>query len=149
LLTGPPSFVFTVDAAYEYLIYGTYGFRSYYGGGVTANLINGEYVPRTETVTNVAKAFKSSFRMGFELKTGLEFVLKNRPRNLAIHVGARYNLMNLFNEDNQVTPITQKSNLNLNDGDADSGPGFKRFIGMFSIDFGLNIYPDIERKRIR
>ncbi len=32
----------TIDAGYEYLFYGTYGFRSYYGAGLTGNFISGD-----------------------------------------------------------------------------------------------------------
>lgn len=141
--------IITIDAGYEYVFYGTYGFRSYYGGGLTGNIISGEYRPATATLTNVAKTFESTFRLGFELKAGLEFVMKNRKRNLGIQVGAKYNLMNLFNDDNQNALLGQTTKLNLNDGDASGGPGFKRYIGIVSIDVGLNIYPDVKRTRRR
>lgn len=137
----------TIDAGYEYLFYGTYGFRSYYGGGLTLNFISGEYTPKTETATNFSKSFESSLRVGLEIKAGLEFVLKNKHRNLGINFGGRYNLMNLFNDDNSVNTTGSKTDLSLNDGNDTGGPGFKRYIGMFSIDVGLNIYPDVKRIR--
>ena len=137
--------IMTIDAGYEYLFYGTYGFRSYYGGGLTGNFISGEYTAKAETVDNYSKKFESTFRLGLELKAGLEFVLKNKKRNLGINLGARYNLMNLFNDDNSIDSAGMKENLNLNDGDAEGGPGFKRYMGMISIDVGLNIYPDVKR----
>ncbi|MEO8211479.1 MAG: hypothetical protein ABI840_13045 [bacterium] len=139
--------IMSIGAGYEYLFYGTYGFRSYYGGGLTGNIISGEYIPATVTATNVARTFESTFRVGMELKAGLEFVLKNRKRNLGIHVGARYNLMNLFNDDNQPVSTGARGEENFNDGDAIGGPGFKRYMGIVSIDVGLNIYPDVRRTR--
>ncbi|MEZ4691100.1 MAG: hypothetical protein R3A12_13435 [Ignavibacteria bacterium] len=36
------------------------------------------------------------------------------------------------------------TNLNLNDGDGTGGPGFKRYLGMLSIDIGISIYPDVK-----
>ena len=137
--------IMTIDAGYEYLFYGTYGFRSYYGGGLTCNIISGTYTPKTETATNFSKSFESSVRIGMELKAGLEFVFKNKHRNLGINFGGRYNLMNLFNDDNSVDSSGNTSNLSLNDGNGPGGPGFKRYMGMFSVDVGLNIYPDVRR----
>jgi hypothetical protein len=135
--------IITIGAGYEYVFYGSTLFRSYYGGGLTGNVISGKYTPGMASQTNYEKKFESSFRVGLELRTGLEFVLKNKKRNLGVTVGARYNLMNLFNDDNATPLLGQSENLSLNDGDdAASGPGFKRYIGMFSIDFGLNIYAD-------
>ncbi|MBK6773346.1 MAG: hypothetical protein IPI04_18805 [Ignavibacteria bacterium] len=137
----------TIDAGYEYLFYGTYGFRSYYGAGLTGNIISGKYTPKNETVNNVGKSFESTFRMGLELKAGLEFVFKNSKRNLGLNVGARYNLMNLFNDDNKEPLLGETENLNLNDGDSNGGPGFKRYMGTISVDVGLNIYPDVKKIR--
>ncbi len=142
--------IITVDAGYEYLFYGTYGFRSYYGIGLTGNIISGSYDPGTVTQTNVPKTFESSFRVGMELKAGLEFVLNSSKKNFGINVGAKYNLMNLFNDDNASPSLGQTQNLNLNDGDdAASGPGFKRYIGVVSIDVGLNIYPDVKKRVVK
>ncbi len=138
--------IITVGAGYEYVFYGTYGFRSYYGGGLTGNIISGTYTPGVASQTNFEKKYESSLRFGLELRTGLEFVLKNDKRNLGIVIGARYNLMNLFNDDNATPTLGQTENLSLNDGDdAASGPGFKRYMGMVSIDFGLNLYPDVKK----
>lgn len=137
----------TISAGYEYLFYGTYGFRSYYGGGLTANFISGDFTPNPQTVTNYPQSFESSFRVGLEMKAGLEFVFKNSKRNLGLNVGARYNLMNLFNGDNSVAAAgpDQYLNQNLNDGSDAGGPGFKRYVGMLSIDVGINIYPDVKK----
>jgi len=142
--------IITIGAGYEYVFYAPNTlFRSYYGGGLTGNIISGEYTPGQASQFNTAKTFESSFRVGLELRTGLEFVLNSKKRNLGFTVGARYNLMNLFNDDNATPLLGQTENLSLNDGDdAASGPGFKRYMGMISIDVGLNIYPDV-KKRIR
>ncbi|MBS1551740.1 MAG: hypothetical protein JST15_06700 [Bacteroidetes bacterium] len=137
----------TIGAGYEYLFYGTYGFRSYYGIGLTGNIISGKYIPRNETVNNVPKTFKSTFRVGMEIKAGLEFVFKNSKRNLGLNVGGRYNLMNLFNDDNKAPLLGETENLSLNDGDSNGGPGFKRYIGTVSVEVGLNIYPDVKKIR--
>jgi hypothetical protein len=138
--------IITIGAGYEYLFYGSYGFRSYYGGGLTGNIISGKYTPGVANQFNTAKTFESSFRVGLEIRSGLEFVLKNNKRNLGITIGGRYNLMNLFNDDNATPALGQTENLSLNDGnDAASGPGFKRYMGMFSLDIGLNIYPDVKK----
>jgi hypothetical protein len=142
--------IVTIDAGYEYVFYGTYGFRSYYGIGFTGNIINGDFTPNpSDTLYNIAKSFESSFRVGMELKAGLEFVFKNSKRNLGLNVGARYNLMNLFNDDNTLPTAKQTSNINLNDGDSNGGPGFKRYMGIVSIDVGLNIYPDVKKIKRR
>jgi hypothetical protein len=139
--------IITIGAGYEYVFYGTPRFRSFYGGGLTGNIISGKYTPGMASQTNYEKKFKSSFRVGFELRTGLEVVL-NSKRNLGFTVGARYNLMNLFNDDNSTPLLGQSENLSLNDGDdAASGPGFKRYMGMISIDVGLNIYPDVKERK--
>lgn len=138
--------IVTIDAGYEYLFFGTYGFRSYYGIGFTGNIINGSFEPNpADTLTNYARSFESSFRVGMEVKAGLEFVFKNKKRNLGLNIGARYNLMNLFNDDNTAAFDGQSENLNLNDGDSNGGPGFKRYLGIVSIDVGLNIYPDVKK----
>ncbi|MBL8005966.1 MAG: hypothetical protein JNJ56_00415 [Ignavibacteria bacterium] len=138
--------IVTIDAGYEYLFFGTYGFRSYYGIGFTGNIINGSFEPNpADTLLNYARSFESSFRVGMEVKAGLEFVFKNKKRNLGLNIGARYNLMNLFNDDNTAAFDGQTENLNLNDGDSNGGPGFKRYMGIVSIDVGLNIYPDVKR----
>lgn len=138
--------IVTIDAGYEYLFFGTYGFRSYYGIGFTGNIINGSFEPNpADTLLNYARSFESSFRVGMEVKAGLEFVFKNKKRNLGLNIGARYNLMNLFNDDNTAAFDGQSENLNLNDGDSNGGPGFKRYLGIVSIDVGLNIYPDVKK----
>jgi len=139
--------IVTIDAGYEYLFYGTYGFRSYYGGGFTGNFISGRYDPNPASPTNVAKTFESTFRVGMEVKAGLEFVFKNSKRNLGLNVGMRYNIANLFNSENLTPKAGQTTNLNLNDGSDAGGPGFKRYIGIVSIDVGLNIYPDVKKIR--
>jgi len=139
--------IVTFDAGYEYVFYGTYGFRSYYGAGLTGNLISGKYIPKNMTAANPEKTFESTFRVGMEIKAGLEFVFKNSKRNLGINVGGRYNLVNLFNADNALPNLGPNENLNLNDGSGDGGPGFKRYIGLFSLDIGLNIYPDVKKTR--
>lgn len=143
--------ILTFGAGYEYLFAKTNStFRSYYGGGLTGNLISGKYTPGTASMTNVPLTFESSFRIGLEFKSGLEFIIKNNKRNLGINIGGRYNLMNLFNDDNAKPTLGQTEDLNLNDGDdASSGPGFKRYIGMFSIDVGLNIYPDAKKVPVK
>jgi hypothetical protein len=137
--------IVTFDAGYEYLFYGTYGFRSYYGAGLTGNIISGDYTPNPATQTNTAKTFESTFRVGMELKAGLEFVFNTSRKNLGLNVGATYNLTNLFNDDNQSPSLGQTENLNLNDGSETGGPGFKRYIGIVSINVGLNIYPDVKK----
>ncbi|MEO8665198.1 MAG: hypothetical protein ABI462_06855 [Ignavibacteria bacterium] len=134
----------TIDAGYEFLFYGTYKFRSYYGAGLTGNIIKGEYTPLFPNDVNKALTFESTFRLGFELKAGLEFIFNSRKRNFGLNVGAKYNLTNLFNDDNATASLGQTQNLNLNDG-KDSRAGFKRYIGIVSIDVGLNIYPDVKR----
>ncbi len=136
----------TIDAGYEYLFYGTSSFRSYYGGGLTGNIISGSYNPNPSTTdtTNISRTFESSFRLGMELKAGLEFILKNKNRNLGISIGAKYNLTNLFTDNNaDITPGQSES---LNDGSGSPGPGFKRYIGIVSVDVGFTIYPDVKRK---
>lgn len=140
--------IYTFGAGYEYVFYGSGdAFRSYYGGALTGNLISGEFLPGASTTGLSKLEFEQSFRMGLELRTGLEFVIKNERRNLGINLGARYNLMNLFNDDNRKPDSLQTSDLNLNDGDeVGSGPGYKRYLGMVSIDIGLNIYPDSKKK---
>jgi len=135
----------TIDAGYEYLFYGTYGFRSYYGIGLTGNVISGSYTPNVASATNVATALESSFRVGMELKAGLEFVLNTSRKNLGITVGGKYNLMNLFNDQNGTPSTGQTENLNWNDGDGQGGPGFKRYIGIVSVEVGLSIYPDVKK----
>jgi hypothetical protein len=138
----------TIDAGYEYLFYGTYGFRSYYGAGLTGNFISGTYTPNplsTDT-TNVARTFESSFRLGMELKAGLEFVFNNKNKNIGISVGAKYNLVNLFTADNADIIPGQPESLNDGTGSPGQGPGFKRYIGIVSVDVGLTIYPDVKRK---
>lgn len=136
----------TIGLGYEHVVFGKeQGFRSYFGGGLSGNIISGEFEPKNPAIVN-ARKFESSFRVGMELKSGLEFVFKNRNRNLGFHLGARYNLMNLFNDDNQ-TLASRTTEENLNDGDGPGGPGFKRYIGIISIDFGLNIYPDVKRTK--
>ncbi|MDZ4711496.1 MAG: hypothetical protein SGI89_04140 [bacterium] len=140
--------IITVGAGYEYVFYGTYGFRSYYGAGLTGNIISGDYEPRAVTTVNFPKSFKSTFRVGMELKAGLEFIFNTRRKNFGLNVGARYNLMNLFNDENKADLIGQTKDLYLNDGDGANGPGFKRYIGVVSVDVGLNIYPDVKRTRI-
>ncbi|MBP9190949.1 MAG: hypothetical protein KBF96_00200 [Ignavibacteria bacterium] len=139
--------VVTLDAGYEYLFYGTYGFRSYYGAGLTGNFISGEYTPAGNSTNpiNVAKSFDSQFRFGMELKAGLEFIFNTSKKNLGLNVGAKYNLMNLFTDDNAEPTLGQTTNLNLNDGDGTGGPGFKRYMGMLSIDIGISIYPDVKK----
>ncbi|MBS1517199.1 MAG: hypothetical protein JSS91_03850 [Bacteroidetes bacterium] len=139
--------IMTFDAGYEYLFYGTYGFRSYYGIGLTGNIISGKYKPNTPSLTNVEKSIESTFRVGMEIKAGLEFVLNNSKKNIGINVGGRYNLMNLFNDDNAAPLLGQTSGLNLNDGSEAGGPGYKRYIGIFSLDVGLNIYPDVKKTK--
>ena len=79
--------------------------------------------------------------------TGLEIVLNNSKRNLGINIGGRYNLTNLFNADNALPTAGQTDNFNLNDGGEAGGPGFKRYIGIFSLDVGLNIYPDVKKTK--
>lgn len=140
--------IVTIDAGYEYLFYGTYSFRSYYGIGLTGNIISGNYTPNKETAFNTYKSFESTFRVGMELKAGLEFVIGSK-KNLGINVGAKYNLINLFNDDNAQPLLGQTEGLNLNDGDGTSGPGFKRYIGIVGIDLGLNIYPDVKKKVVK
>lgn len=135
----------TIDAGYEYLFYGTYGFRSYYGAGLTGNFISGTYTPNHATQTNDTKTFESAFRLGMELKAGLEFVFNSSRKNIGLNVGATYNLVNLFNDENQSPELGQTQNLNLNDGSGTGGPGFKRYIGVVSINVGLNIYPDVKK----
>jgi hypothetical protein len=136
--------IITIAGGYEYLFYGTQTFRSYYGGGITGNFISGEFT--SSNGNNVPLSFESSVRIGLELKTGLEFIFKNNNRNLGINLGARYNLMNLFNDDNAVPTTGQTENISLNDGDDPAaGPGYKRYMGMVSIDIGLNIYPDAKK----
>ncbi|HMQ67617.1 MAG TPA: hypothetical protein PKA90_01675 [Ignavibacteria bacterium] len=139
--------IVTIDAGYEYLFYGTNFFRSYYGAGLTGNFISGEYTPAANntSLTNVAKSFDSQFRFGMELKAGLEFIFSSSKRNLGLNVGAKYNLMNLFTDDNALPTEGQTTNLNLNDGDGTGGPGFKRYLGMLSIDIGISIYPDVKK----
>ncbi len=137
--------IVTIDAGYEYLFYGTYTFRSYYGGGVTANIISGNYNPNVESFTNKVRSFNSSLRVGMELKAGLEFVFSNRKRNFGVNLGATYNLMNLFNNENIAPLPGQTTAESLNDGSAAGGPGFKRYIGMVSVTLGLNIFPDVKR----
>ncbi|MBK8551820.1 MAG: hypothetical protein IPL53_12445 [Ignavibacteria bacterium] len=136
----------TVDAGYEYLFYGTSTFRSYYGGGLTGNIISGSYNPNPsiDDTTNIARTFESSFRLGMELKAGLEFIFKNKNRNLGISIGAKYNLTNLFTDNNAV--IASGQSQSLNDGSGTPGPGFKRYIGVVSVDVGFTIYPDVKRK---
>ena len=137
----------TIDAGYEYLFYGTYGFRSYYGAGLTGNFISGTYTPNPNTLdtTNVSRTFESTFRLGMELKAGLEFVFNNKNKNLGISVGAKYNLVNLFTSENAAIIPGQPES--LNDGsDPLSSPGFKRYIGIISVDVGFTIYPDVKRK---
>lgn len=141
--------IISISGGYEYLFYGTNTFRSYYGGGLTANIISGKFTPAAASPL-VESTIESSFRVGLELKSGLEFIFKNKKRNLGLNIGARYNLMNLFNDDNATPLLGQTQDLNLNDGDdAAAGPGFKRYIGMVSIDIGLNIYPDVKPDRKR
>lgn len=135
--------IITIAGGYEYLFYGTYGFRSYYGIGLTGNIISGNFTPLHESASNPYKSFESSFRMGMELKAGLEFVLGSK-KNYGINFGARYNLMNLFNDDNATPLLGQHENMNLNDG-KDGTAGFKRYIGVVSINLGLNLYPDVKR----
>lgn len=139
--------IITFDAGYEYVFYGTYGFRSYYGIGLTGNLISGEFIPQNPTATNLKRNIESTFRVGMEIKAGLEFVLNNSKKNLGINVGGRYNLTNLFNADNALPTAGQTDNFNLNDGGEAGGPGFKRYIGIFSLDVGLNIYPDVKKTK--
>lgn len=145
--------IVTFSTGYEYLFYSartkrkyTYTnswLRAFVGAGLTGNLISGEYTPNTPTMFNVARTFESTFRVGMELKSGLELMFKNRK--LGLQIGGRYNLMNLFNDDNVAPLLGQTTELNLNDGDGASGPGFKRWIGIFSFDIGLNIYPGVKR----
>lgn len=139
--------IVTIAGGYEYLFFGTSTFRSYYGGGVTANFVSGKFTPSsTNQLSTIPRSIESSFRIGLEVKSGLEFIIKNKNRNLGINLGARYNLMNLFNDDNAKPELGQTEDVNLNDGDdPSSGPGFKRYIGMVSVDVGLNIYPDAKR----
>lgn len=139
----------TIDAGYEFLFYGTYNFRSYYGIGLTGNIISGDFEPDQSTVTAgyPAASVASTFRMGMELKAGLEFIFQNKLKNLGLNVGATYNLTNLFNADNAAPTAGQTQELNLNDGDGTGGPGFKRYIGIVSINVGLNIYPDVKRTK--
>lgn len=137
--------IVTIDAGYEFLFYGTSFFRSYYGAGITGNIIRGSYTPKTATMFNVPKTFASTFRVGMELKAGLEFIFNNSRRNFGINLGAKYNLLNLFNDENEAPRPGQTEELSLNDGSGDYGPGFKRYIGIVSIDLGLNIYPDVKK----
>ncbi|HMS64811.1 MAG TPA: hypothetical protein PKD83_06090 [Ignavibacteria bacterium] len=143
----------TIAAGYEYLFYGNYRFRSYYGAGLTGNFISGDFTPNPQSATNFPQSFQSTFRVGMEIKAGLEFVFKNSKRNLGLNVGARYNLANLFDSDNaDAAPgPDQYLNQNLNDGSDGErgGPGYKRYIGILSIDVGLNIYPDVKKKTVK
>lgn len=140
--------IYTIDGGYEYQFWGNYRFRSFYGIGLTGNFITGEYTPNQATETNTAKTFESSFRMGMELKAGLEFVFNSKMKNMGINLGATYNLANLFNDSNQEPQLGQTQELSLNDGSGAGGPGFKRYIGIVSINLGLNIYPDVQKKRV-
>lgn len=141
--------IMTFDAGYEYVFRpgSSSRFWSYYGLGLTGNLISGEFIPQNPTTTNFKRNIESTFRVGMEIKAGLEFVINNSKRNLGINVGGRYNLTNLFNADNAVPTAGQTDNFNLNDGGEAGGPGFKRYIGIFSLDVGLNIYPDVKKTK--
>lgn len=139
--------IVTIEAGYEYLFYGTYRFRSYYGIGPTINIIKGGFYPLTETQTFKVRTFESSVRIGMELKAGLEFIFNNRKRNFGVNVGATYNLMNLFSDNNKMPLLGQSEGESLNDGKGDGGPGFKRYIGIVSVNVGLNIYPDVTRTK--
>lgn len=137
----------TIDAGYEYLFYGTYGFRSFYGAGFTGNFISGNYTPNPNDAAdslNYPRTFESSFRVGMEIKAGLEFVINSTKKNYGISVSGKYNLTNLFNDNNTVA-ASKNQPLSLNDGSEAPGPGFKRFIGIFSLNVGFTIYPDVKR----
>ena len=136
----------TIDAGYEYLFYGTYGFRSFYGAGFTGNFISGSYDPNPNDAMdtlNYSRTFESSFRVGMEIKAGLEFIMNSSKKNYGISVSGKYNLTNLFNDDN--VAVTKGQPQSLNDGSETPGPGFKRYIGVFSLNVGFTIYPDVKK----
>jgi len=138
----------TIGLGYEYVFYGKYRFRSFYGIGLTGNIISGKFTPRLPNGELKELSFESSFRMGMEIKTGLEFIFNNKHRDIGVNLGATYNLTNLFNDDNRVAEPGQYQNLSLNDGKDNPRAGFKRYIGIVSINLGLNWYPDVKRKKI-
>jgi hypothetical protein len=116
------------SVGYEYVFRSTCPDRQYLGLMFTVNNISApDY--------NYYGEVESSMRFGLALTGGYEWVF-GANRNIGLNIGIKYNVMNMFNDDNSAL----LGNKNLNDGPNAGGPGFKRYFSVVTANAGINFY---------
>jgi membrane associated rhomboid family serine protease len=125
-----------------------YNFKLYAGGEILASLINGEavlWVPNQPNTPYTYKLkIKNSFRLGFDIYGGTEYLLTNE---LGVNLGFKFTLANLFLRKSEI--ISDSTEIILEDGKPDVPGkylGSKNF-GFFSLHFGICIYWGIIEKK--
>ncbi len=125
-----------------------YNFKLYGGGEFLASTINGKGTIWVENRTGTPYSYKinikNSFRLGFSIYGGTEYLLTNE---LGANLGFKFTLSNLFLKESDNT--SDSTDFILEDGNPDS-PG--RYMGnknfaFFSVHFGLCFYWGIIEKK--
>lgn len=88
--------------------------------------------------------YENSFRMGFQLGTGVEMTF-GENNNMGLNIAGKYKIINTLLKDNDNTV----GNLNLNDGDGPGGAGYNRYIGWVGLELGLNFNIGSKPMRLR
>jgi hypothetical protein len=125
---------------YEYLFGAPCRNKQYVGASFSFNNIS-----TSSDLLLVTGKLKPAFRVGMQLKAGLEFVL-GKGGNYGINVGFKYNLVNLFNQSNQEA-LPGTTEFDLNDGQNAGGRGFIRYIGVATLSLGFNLYTGVKERR--
>ncbi len=125
-----------------------YNFKLYAGGEFLASTLNGEGTIWVENRTGTPYSYKinikNSFRLGFSIYGGTEYLLTNE---LGANLGFKFTLSNLFLKESDNT--SDSTDFILEDGKPDT-PG--RYLGnknfaFFSVHFGLCFYWGIIEKK--
>lgn len=117
--------IMTGSVGYEYVFRSTCPDRQYLGVMFTINNISApDY--------NFYGQVESSMRFGMAITGGYEWVF-GANRNMGLNVGIKYNVMNMFNDENSALLGTTS----LNDGPNAGGPGFKRYFSIVTASAGV------------
>lgn len=125
-------------------------FKIYYGADVLASMIKGDYhiwvYNPGQPIYEYDVKIKNSFRVGYSLQAGTEYLLND---NFGLNVGFRFAHLNLIGK--KAAENTTASEIELPDG-ATTGSvlygGSKNF-AFFSIMGGVNFYFGVKQKRYK
>jgi len=140
---------YTAGLGIEYNFTPKHKFKLYTGAELNASMINGTttiwFYSTTEQPTTIDYKIKNSFRMGYGLNVGAEYLLNN---SVGVNVGVRFVNLNVFIKSAKGTNLDTEFQLRDDDNPNLNFAGKKNF-SFYSILAGVNFYFGVGEKRYK